>query len=274
MLQEFGCSSIAGVLHRMDMFVVLKFLSSFALPPASMAIGLLLGGLLGVLGWRRLGKTVAALAIAQTLVMSCAPVADALLLPLDEEARAAAARAPACCYEAIVVLGGTMTTAAPPLIMEPDLGEAADRVWHAARLYHRGVAPRIIVSGGSLLTERVAATTEAEAMRRFLIDLGVPSEAIVSEGEAMNTIENIRNVRRIVGEGRVALVTSAYHMPRALLIARRGKLNVGAFPTDWRGPPDGRPPWDTWIPTIEAMAWSGIALREHVAILLDRRGDF
>lgn len=257
----------------MDMFVFLKFLSSLAMPPASMAVGLLLAGLLAVVGWRRLGRLVAILSIAQTLVMSLAPVADALLLPLEDEARAAAAQAPACCYEAIVVLGGGMTPAAPPILADPGLSDAADRVWYAARLYHRGVAPRIIVSGGTLLTLTASATTEAEAMRRFLVDLGVPTEAIVSEGDAMNTIENIRNVRRMVGDGRVALVTSAYHMPRALLLARRGKLTVGAFPTDWRGPPDLRQSWETWLPSIDAMAWSSISLKEHVAILLDQRRE-
>ncbi len=265
----------------MDTFVLLKYLSSFAVPPASLAIGLLLGGLLAIAGWRRLGKLVAVLAIAQTFVMSCAPIADALLLPLEEGARAAAAQAPACCYEAIVVLGGGMTPAMPPDLPEPDLGDPADRVWHAARLYHRGIAPRIIVSGGTLtpLTsgtlkpQGVAATTEAEAMRRFLVDLGVPLEAIVSEGESMNTIQNIRNVRRIVGEGRVALVTSGYHMMRALQIAHRANLNVGAFPTDWRGPPDMRVSWETWVPSLAAMAWSSIGLREHVAILFDRRRE-
>jgi uncharacterized SAM-binding protein YcdF (DUF218 family) len=217
---------------------------------------------------------VAALAIAQTLVMSFPPVADALLGPLQDKARAAAAQAPPCCYDAIVVLGGGVTPAAPPFLMEPDLADAADRVWYAAQLYHRGIAQRIIVTGGSLLPLGGGlATTEAEGMRRFLVDLGVPSEAIVSEGNSLNTLENIHNVRQMVGEARAALVTSAYHMPRALKIARQGNLNVGAFPTDWRLPPEARPSWENWVPSIAAMAWSSISLREHIALLLDRRGE-
>ena len=257
----------------MDTFVLLKYFSFLATPPASLAVGFLLGVLLMAVGWRRLGRLVWILAIVQTLVMSFAPFADALLQPLEDEARAAAAAAPACCYEAIVVLGGAVSPAIPPVLPDPDLADASDRIWHAARLYHRGIAPRIIVSGGVLPVVRAVATSEAEAMRQFLVDLGVPSQAIVSEGDSLNTIENIRNVRRIVGEGRVALVTSSYHMARALMIARRAKLNVGAFPTDWRSPPELRPPWETWLPSVAAMAWSNISLREHVAILLDRRGD-
>lgn len=257
----------------MDTFALLKYLTQLAMPPASMAVGLMLGTILAIIGWRRFGALVAALAVAQTLVMAFPPVSDALLEPLQAKARAAAAEAPACCYEAIVVLGGGMTPAAPPFLMEPDLGEAADRVWYAAQLYRRGVARRVIVSGGSLLAGNGGpATTEAEAMRRFLVDLGVPSEAIIPEGKSMTTLDNIRNVREAVGEARVALVTSAYHMPRALKLARQGNLNVGAFPTDWRAPARVRPSWDNWIPSTAAMAWSSISLREHVGLLLDRRG--
>lgn len=257
----------------MDTFTLLKFLTQFAMPPASMAVGLLLAWGLALAGLHRFSVTVAVLAIAQTLVMSFPPVADALLEPLQDNARAAAAEAPPCCYDAIVVLGGGVTPAMPPYLVDPDLADAADRVWYAARLYHRGVARRIIVSGGSLSPLNTGpATTEAEAMRRFLVDLGVPSEAIISEGNSLNTIENIRNVRRMVGDARVALVTSGYHMPRALKIARQGNLDVGAFPIDWRLPREARPSWENWMPSIAAMAWSSISLREHVALLLDRRG--
>lgn len=255
----------------MDTITVLKYLTSLALPPASMAVGLLAGGLLALFRLRRLGLLVAASAIAETLVLSFPPVADALVDPLQAEARAVEAQAPLCCYAAIVVLGGNVIPAAPPYLMEPDLTDAADRTWYAARLYHRGVAPKIIVSGGSFMPQAGVATTEAEAMRRFLIDLGVPSEAIVSEGKSLNTIQNIRNVQAMVGEGRVALVTSAYHMPRALQIARQAGLDVGAFPTDWRLPAALRPSWENWIPSIGAMAWSAIALHEHLALRFDPR---
>ena len=78
-----------------------------------------------------------------------------------------------------------------------------------------------------------------------------------------------RQIESIPG---VALVTSGYHMPRALMLARRGDLNVGAFPTDWRAPAAIRSAWDNWVPSIAAMAWSSICLREHMALLLDRRG--
>jgi uncharacterized SAM-binding protein YcdF (DUF218 family) len=93
------------------------------------------------------------------------------------------------------VLGGSIGPAVPPLRPDPKLFDSSDRVWHAARLFHRGLAPRIIVSGGSYLVETGQAPqtqTEAQAMRQFLVALGVPESAIVMEGKSLNTIENMQ----------------------------------------------------------------------------------
>lgn len=256
----------------MDFFSLLKFLSNVVLPPASLAVGVLLALLLAAVGWRRLGAWVAGLVVAQTIVLSLPPVAAALVVPLEARARRDTAGALPCCYDAIVVLGGGIAPAVPPEVPDPDLTDAADRVWYAARLYHRGAAPRIIVSGGSLLDRPSdLAITEAEGMRRFLVDLGVPTGSIVSEGDSRNTRENVRNVRRMVGDARVALVTSAVHMPRALQLAQEAGLNVTGLATDWSAPPQARPLWENWLPTVGSMGTSAAALHEYMALLLDWR---
>ncbi|MBX9947109.1 MAG: YdcF family protein [Reyranella sp.] len=255
----------------MDTFVFLKFLAQLAVPPASMAAGLVVAAGLALLRWRRLARFVAAFAVVQLLALSFPPVADALIAPLENEARAAAAAAPACCYDAIVVLGGSIVPADPPALPEPSLTESSDRVWEAARLYHRGLAPRIIASGGAR-DQQVdgRGTSEAEAMRVFLRDLGVPAAAIVTEELSLNTLGNVRHLRELVKDNRVALVTSAYHMPRALRLARRAGLKAEAFPTGWRGG-GAQPPWEAWLPSIGSLATSGLALREYLAQAFDRR---
>jgi uncharacterized SAM-binding protein YcdF (DUF218 family) len=108
-------------------------------------------------------------------------------------------------------------------------------------------------------------------MRRFLVDLGVPDEAIVSEGKSDNTIENIRNVRKLVQDRPVALVTSAYHMPRAMRIARTANVNAGAFPVNFRALRSTRPPWENWLPTVSGMADALLALHEIAGIWFDWR---
>ncbi|MDP2333889.1 MAG: YdcF family protein [Reyranella sp.] len=257
----------------MDTFVLLKFLAQLALPPASLAVGLVIAGVLALVGLRRPARLVAALAVAELLLLSLPPVADALMALLQNEARAAAKAAPACCYDAIVVLGGGIAPAVPPYVPEPDLTESADRIWQAARLYHRGVAPLVIASGGSPMAQAGGPMMkEAEAMRIFLTDLGVPAQAIVVEDRSINTIENIRNVRALVKDGRVALVTSASHMPRALRLARLAGLDVAAFPTDWWAPADTRASWQNWLPSVGALSVSSNALSEILAKTFDRRG--
>jgi len=108
-------------------------------------------------------------------------------------------------------------------------------------------------------------------MRTFLLALGVPAEAIVDEPEALNTVENIRNVRAMVGDGLVALVTSAYHMPRALRIAAQARLAVGAFPTDYQATPSVRLPWDNWMPSVDGLGSSIMAIKELIALNFDFR---
>ena len=79
----------------------------------------------------------------------------------------------------------------------------SDRLWKAARLYHRGVAPRIIVTGGVYSPgEKTELISETAAMRMFLGDLGVPQSAIVEESKSLNTLENVAFVRRMVGASR------------------------------------------------------------------------
>jgi uncharacterized SAM-binding protein YcdF (DUF218 family) len=162
----------------------------------------------------------------------------------------------------------------PPLRPDPELYDSSDRVWHAARLYHRGVAPRIVVSGGAYAVQAGEAPpdqTEAAAMRTFLLALGVPDTAIVMEGKSLNTIENMEDARALVGTGKVALVTSGYHMPRALRLAKRAGLNAEAFPTDWQVLPGTAPWWESLMPSVGALTQSGIAIREYLAWAFDYR---
>lgn len=258
----------------MSTYAFLKTATLLVLPPASLAVGAILWLALTLAGWRRLARLALGLALLQTLVLSFPPVADALTETLEAKARRLVTVQPSCCYDAIVVLGGAMAPAAPPEVMDPDLGEAGDRVWQAARLYHAGIAPTIITSGGSDNSLKGGpATSEAEAMRRFLVDLGVPDKAIVLEDKSLNTIQNMQNVRALVKGGRILVITSAFHVPRAAKYAELAGLNAAFNGVDWSRPAELRPPWENWIPDPGSMAWSCRALRELLALAFDRRAE-
>ncbi len=89
----------------------------------------------------------------------------------------------------------------------------------AADLYHQGMAPYILPSGGP--TPNVA-STEWEFLRGVGVGLGVPQEAILREDQATNTFENARfswNVLQQHGilPQKVILVCKSYHARRSLL---------------------------------------------------------
>jgi uncharacterized SAM-binding protein YcdF (DUF218 family) len=172
--------------------------------------------------------------------------------------------------EAVVVLGGGIN-GAPGDWPYPDLGRASDRVWHAARIYHAGKAPRVILSGGSLpwLGERPA---EADAMGAYLRDLGVPTEAILREGRSRNTRENALYTAEILkaeGIDKILLVTSALHMPRALGAFRAVGVEANPAPTDFEVMPEPGHPI-RWLPDAEALSDSTRALKEYLGLWVYR----
>jgi len=131
--------------------------------------------------------------------------------------------------EAIVILGGGM--GANTNLPYAEMWSAADRVWHAARLYRAGKAPVVITSG----------TGEEASTVPLLLDLGVPRAAIKVDGLARNTEENARYVEDMVvalprqttnGTHRILLVTSSWHMRRSILNFSRTKLEVIPAATD------------------------------------------
>jgi uncharacterized SAM-binding protein YcdF (DUF218 family)/glycosyltransferase involved in cell wall biosynthesis len=103
-------------------------------------------------------------------------------------------------------------------------GGYQERVKQAVDLYRRGFAPSVVFSSGF-----VFAFQEAEVMRDLAVDNGVAPEAIVLEQHAANTYENVVFVNRLLEAHhwhRILLVSSPYHMRRALLTWRRNAPNV------------------------------------------------
>lgn len=97
--------------------------------------------------------------------------------------------------------------------------------------WRRGVAETIIVCGGQV---RDAPCSEASAMKRYMIAAGVSEACILMEDRSVNTFENMRNTRAIMEErglARAALVTSDYHLERALWLCRVAGVNAkGGIP--------------------------------------------
>ena len=135
-------------------------------------------------------------------------------------------------------------------------GTLVDRIAHASAMgiettgvrveieklvqWKAGIVARLTGGVGGLLSIGQEAT---QPVARFLMDAGVAKERLILEGESRNTYENAVFTRDLVkpapGE-RWYLVTSAYHMPRAMGLFRKVGFDVVAYPVDYRtrGPED------------------------------------
>ncbi|MFW6028097.1 MAG: YdcF family protein [bacterium] len=238
--------------------------------PLGLSLSLsLLALLLVALHRPRLGMGALAIAVLWTGMWSLPAVSDPLRLSLEGQfANQPVAALPKA--DAVVVLGGGISSV-PPDWPYPDLGRGADRVWHAARLYHAGKAPLVVITGGRLqwLGDR---TSEAEAMKDFLDDLGVPSGAVLVEDRSASTRENAVFTAELLskrGIDGVLLVTSALHMRRALATFHAAGIDAIPAATDFEVMPEPNHVL-RWLPDAATLADSTRALKEFLGLWVYR----
>jgi len=126
--------------------------------------------------------------------------------------------------DAIVVMGAAQYDGRP----SPQL---AARLDHAKALWDDKRAPLIAVTGGKMEGDRF---TEAEASRRYLVDLGVPEEVIVGEDEGRATWDSIMAVTAVLRSNdvqSVIVVTDPYHEQRSVLTFREIGFTASASAT-------------------------------------------
>jgi uncharacterized SAM-binding protein YcdF (DUF218 family) len=126
--------------------------------------------------------------------------------------------------DAIVVLGAAQYNGRPSAILKA-------RLEHAIDLYHAGVAPWLVVTGGKADGD---VTTEAASARAFAIQRGVPGDAILSEDRGRTTLESLRGAAGVLrdhGLGSAIFVSDRTHMLRVLRIARDEGITAYGSPT-------------------------------------------
>lgn len=248
------------------MIYLLKFGASFLLPPGIFFVGLFF------LAWRlyiRREKQLAAVLAGVTFVfylLSTALVADPMLRLLEGQ-YVPPARPEG---DVIVMLGGGAMKDTPDVNGRGTLvSSAASRLLTTVRLYRELKVP-VLLSGGQGFAD---SGLEAEIARRTLIGMGVPEQDIIVETKSLNTTQNaIYSAGLLTEKGfrRPLLVTSAFHMPRAVLNFRQQEVEVVPYPADYQVNPVGSFHYTKLRPNPEKLFDSALVLQELLRTLVTR----
>jgi uncharacterized SAM-binding protein YcdF (DUF218 family) len=162
----------------------------------------------------------------------------------------------------IVVLGGghLATSGLPP---NSQLSNASlYRVVEAVRLHRMLPATRILFSGGRTLDSTVDASVSSAAA----LGMGVAPGDVSLSVDPRSTVEEMVCLQKIMGATPFIMVTSAMHMPRAMLLAERAGLHPVPSPTDYRGSAAGRGSWLDLLPRAGAPLLASAVTHELVGL--------
>lgn len=125
-----------------------------------------------------------------------------------------------------IVLGASVVRGEPSPVLR-------ERALAALELYRAGKVTKILVSGD----DSVEGFDEVSPVRRLLVEEGVPAEDIFLDHAGFDTYSSMYRARDIFAVQDATIVTQAFHLPRAVFIARALGLNVRGFVATERGNP-------------------------------------
>lgn len=213
------------------MFFMLSKLFWFVFSPVNALI--LLALLAALLGFTRFAGVARWAGLAATLglaILAFSPLPRLVIRPLEDRfPQQQAEQGPVA---GVIVLGGAIGVMRDDIVMN----YAAARMTKAVEIARLHPEAKIVFTGGGANLLSPVIRTEADGARLLFSALGLPDERIVLEDKSRNTIENATMTRALVdpkpGE-RWLLITSAWHMPRAMGVFRKAGFDVEAFPVDY-----------------------------------------
>lgn len=217
-------------------FVLSKLAWTILNPGTWLAVGLALVVLALWRGWLRLARRAAILTLAFVLLVATLPVGQLLLRPLETRFPVAPDMpAPT----GIIVLGGGEHIARSAYWRRPELNAAAERFTATMALARQYPGARIIFTGGSgALRDLGNKASGANVARAFFAEQGLDPDRLTLESRSRNTAENATRSFDLVRPDpsqRWVLITSAFHMPRAMAsFTRAGWTGITPWPVDFR----------------------------------------
>lgn len=248
------------------MFYVVSKIVWYSVEPINF---LLIIGLVGVaLGFgrfKRAGRVATSLAILLLAVASFSPLGSLVLRPIEDRFPQPPVDLPA--PAGIIVLGGALDEGITAARQSPALLQAGTRLTGTFVLSRRfPLAPIIFTGGGE--DAKSQDRSEAEFARDVWLSLGLAPERIRLETKSKNTWENALFTRDLLQPkpgDKWLLVTSAWHMPRAMGIFRRVGFDVVPYPVDYRTY-GNRHDWRPTYVVLDELTNLDLAMHEWIGL--------
>lgn len=254
------------------MFLFLKLLKPFVLPPTLIAVGMAAALVFVVRSRKRWAMIALAMTLSSYYLLAIEPTSAALAWTLEHRyARSMPRVLTAHNFDAIVVLAGG---ASHPPGLAPELSGASwRRLWKGIALHRAlgGTLP-IIYSGGSG-DPFDPVSREAELAQQYATDIGIDPRQFWIEHASRNTYENGVETKHFLEQRfpdasrfRILLVTSAWHLPRAVGVFERLGFDVTPIAADILS---GTPTLDplSFFPSADAFSASVAGIHEWVGML-------
>lgn len=248
------------------MIYLLKFGANLLLPPG---IFIVLLFLLAISCWRKYKRITALKIFLITILLYLASttwIAQKEVSSLENEYNPPVYPT----GDSIIMLGGGATLDTPDFSGAGQLRSIpANRLLTAVRLQKKLGIP-IIVSGGQVYED---SGKEAVIAKRMLIDLGVPENKILVEDKSLNTKQNARFSASILQNHELfepILVTSAFHMKRAVLNFEQEDVHVTPYPADYIENKKQVFHYNKLAPSADALANTEMVLQEKLRYLVTK----
>ena len=164
----------------------------------------------------------------------------------------------------VVVLSGGNQNSLSDLPLTSRLNSySVARVLEGVRLYKKMQDGYLVLSGEGWVRDPEQKT--CSLMKKLSLFCSVPEERIILECNSRDTYDEAKEIKKILGDQKFLLVTSAFHMPRSMLIFKKMGLNAIPAPGDFRAQGKGPAFFRDYFP--RGMDETNLALIEYLGIL-------
>jgi uncharacterized SAM-binding protein YcdF (DUF218 family) len=178
-------------------------------------------------------------------------------------------------YSAVIVLGGLSFW--DYHLKRIQFNRSADRILQALDVYEKGIAKTLIISGGSGSLSKPD-ERESVYIKEYLKILGYHDEEIIIEPNSRNTYENAVETKKLLDslnlKGPYLLVTSGYHMQRALACFRKQGMTVEPYSADRCAGERKFYPDNLFIPNAGVLTGWDMLLHEWIGYLMYKMAGY